>query len=146
MADSIRGQIVNALVTRFGIILKTGGYETDFGQKVELWPTSPLSKTELPAIAVFDMTEETSEAAMGRHQVWLGVQLRLLSSSPTEVRKGIADISKAIKTDPKFGGLVLYVEPPKNEMIVEGAENIFSGAKIEFRLLFHIPAWNPYSL
>jgi hypothetical protein len=145
MAESIREQIVDAIITRFQNILKSKGYETDFGENTILWPTSPFSEIELPAICVFDMTEEITEMAMGRHQIWLGIQINLLSSSPDEVRKGIADISKAIGTDRTFGGLALGVEPPNNEMMVAEAEKIFSGAKINFRILFTTLAWDPYS-
>lgn len=60
MSDSLREQIIQAIVTRLGLIRMINGYHTDIGAKVER-ARPVFGPEELPAISVTPQPEETGQ-------------------------------------------------------------------------------------
>ena len=54
MADTIREQIIAAMITRFQGIKKASGYKSDLGNSVHHFRGSDYDVTELPALNVVD--------------------------------------------------------------------------------------------
>lgn len=146
MTDSKRQQLISALDTRLKTVLASGGYETDLGQNVQWYRQEPFAETE-SGISCED-TESAPE--------WIGagVQLRRLSVeiriampagvAMADLRKGIADVVKAVGTDLTFGGLAedcILGEVPSE---VEEASARAGGAIVNLVVEYTTEPWNPY--
>lgn len=95
MTDSIRDQIISAIVTRLGGILATNGYQTDCGDNVQL-VRPKLDPAELPACVVWPGVEE-ADRQIGSGKLTLPIQVDLLSlhgdENPSEVAgRMLADV------------------------------------------------------
>lgn len=149
MADSIRQQIVDAILTRMQTILIVNGYETDLGNNVFEWRTTDLQESELPGLIVRDVSEDVAVRG-GNHVCTLNIEVEAKASgttSATVIRDIIADITKAIGTDINFSNLVQETEPVENESLgFEQKDKKFSGATMRFNCVYVTNAFDPYNL
>jgi len=81
MADSIREQIIAAIVTKLGDILTTAGYHTNCGANVQR-VRSKFDPDELPAISIWPKTEE-SKREYGSQISTMPVQIEALTQHGT---------------------------------------------------------------
>jgi hypothetical protein len=102
---SKRQNIIDLVIERMEGILIANGYETDLGGSVADWQTN-WDDSQLPAVSVCDLINK--RANVGGHpvaqsqQCALPLQLRIFTKSderPTELRKMISDVIRAIGTD-----------------------------------------------
>lgn len=95
-----RQDIVDAIETRMKTILTTGGYQTNVGQRVSVWPTTPMAETALSELAIYDHDAEVMETGIigqSRHELLVDIEVIIPGSdSRTDVRKALADINKAL--------------------------------------------------
>jgi hypothetical protein len=115
MADSIREQIIQALITLLGGITTTGGYETNIGNNVDRGVRGMLEDSDLPAIVVVTGTQSTNNGPIGKNTHNLEVEIfgekTFMSSQTPEEQsdKMLADIVKRLGTDTNLGGLAVDI-------------------------------------
>ena len=134
MPDTIRQQIVDRFESKLQSIATGAGYQTNVGQSVHEWRSSPFMQNELPALIWRDLDEPVEEHTRfaQRHQRALHMQVEIVGSgttSPAEYRKLLADVEKAIKSgqledgtwwaDENGEGLALRTRPRMSRLVVE---------------------------
>ena len=112
-----RQQIIDALKTRLQLINGVGSYYLNCSSNVYVNRDAAFETAEdleVPAINILDGDESPQQQLLaGATNVWyreLSIALRLLVNgalADTDVRKGIADIQRAIGTDLTWGGLAI---------------------------------------
>ncbi len=148
MADSVRQQVIDAIITRIKTITTANGYETDVGNSVFEWHTTDFAEADLPVIDVRD-TSESVEVIGGHHANTLNVEVEVKTlgiAGDTEIRDIIADISKAIGTDTSLGSLVQNTRPVNNEILSAGQQDkkiysVIVGLEVQYRT----KAFSPYT-
>ncbi|HLE18673.1 MAG TPA: hypothetical protein VI728_10365 [Syntrophales bacterium] len=147
MADSKRQQLIDAIDARFKTIKTTNGYETELGNNVFAWRSSPIEAAELPCLLYRD-TNETIELTIGAHIHTLTIETEIITSGGTaikDIRKMLADIIKCIGADLTWGGIAEDTLPVAGEDIkIEQQENIITGAKLSFAAQYVTEPFNPY--
>src|SRR6266478_147352 len=102
---SIRRQdIIDAIKSRLQTISTTNGYHTNLGANVFVYRDAPIEPYELPALVVKDYkctkVDELTDVNLSfeNWNVFIEVEFVFATSgnSITDVRKGIADVYKAI--------------------------------------------------
>lgn len=160
MADSKRQKIVSAIIARMQTILVTNGYETDLGLHVADWQTN-WQEEELDngALSVCDLVADedgdengdpTSSGAMSIHT--MPVMLRIFTNSNTPaatLRKMIADVKKAIKSDPRWKvsnvGLAIKTVPVRSGLVMSDNSFEVAGAAVEVEISFITKLFDEYS-
>ncbi|MCC7202446.1 MAG: hypothetical protein IT393_07295 [Nitrospirae bacterium] len=149
MADSKRQQIVNAIDGKLKTILVSNGYETSLGNNVyEYWDVA-LEESELPGVIWRDSSEICTPLISDMQDRLLTVSLTLQAigaDAPKQLRKMIADIEKAIKTDLTWGGLAIDTDPVNmtEAFEIEHKEHLVGACRIEFTLKYRTGYLNPY--
>ncbi len=149
MATSIRQQIIDALVTLLGTITTGNGYETSIGSNVFEWRTDNWQESEVPGVAVSDPDESVERKGIkDYHSLSISFEVKTSGSTSTTVfRDAIADIDKALSTDPTLGGLVQSMTPVDNESaVVEKADKIFASTTIKIIAVYRTAMFNPFTL
>lgn len=156
MADSKRQLIVNAVKTRMGTILVSGGYATNLGQNVEEW-SQHLQQEDIPAAGVISVCDMIAEAAgtEGRSNpqetIWLmPIQLRIwLPKHRTlmaNLRTALKDVNRAIRQDDRWKvggvGLVMISRPLREGPIVPEDSFEVAGAFLDFEVQFITQKFN----
>jgi hypothetical protein len=154
MADSIRQQIISALDTRLKTILVANGYASNVGQHVYEWRSADLEESSLPGIIYRDISSGealpvTIMAADSKREFPLDVEIDIhvktgATSAPAQMRSMIADVIKAIGTDPTFSALAVMTEYNGDETSVEQQERTMGSATMRFRIIYRTKLWNPY--
>lgn len=151
MANSKERTIRAAVIARMQTILTTNGYKTNIGARVEDSRPNWDQKDDLPATSVFQGTtqvepnEDNVTFCIRLMPVMIKVFFERLAT-PTLTAQfaddAIADVIKAIGTDPTFSNVVLKTRPKGHGM--EFTENTFeiSGAQIEIEVAYHSQKWN----
>ena len=134
-----------AIIQRLETILKeiqgSGGYYTNFGQRVHVRRVKPFdSDAELPAINILYGTEEPEiidpALSQGLKGIWtrnLPVTIVAMCSAATpaaDVDKMEADIQKKIGTDQGFNGLALQTNPVNVQFFDAHEENRTAGVAV----------------
>ncbi len=151
MADSIEQKIIDEIVARMQLIVGTGDYLTSIGVRVEDsrtgWP-----QDELPAISVFEGTvttpPELNDDELVEATRVMPVMIKcFLASEDTaaetaaNARKAMADIFRAIKTDPlwKVAGRPLVISTRETahgpEYVPDSYE--ISGVQVEIAITYY---------
>lgn len=156
MADTKRQKIIDEVIARMQTILVTNGYQSDLGLHVGDCETN-WDESELPALSVFDLVAEEDgdengdpEATNAKTTHSLPVQFRIFVKSDTrtsDLRKMIADVKKAIGTDPRWKvanvGLALRTIPQKSGLVF--TENFeVAGAAVEVEIWYRTKVFNEY--
>ena len=149
MAASVRQSILNAIKTRLQSITVVNGYETDIGSNVNMWHTTDFQETELPAIDLRDPAEEV-ETRGGNHICTLTIEIEAKvsgSASDITMRDIIADIIKAVGTDPTFGGLTQDTKPVSNDSLGFGQNSKkIASIVMTFEARYITKKFSPYNL
>jgi len=150
--DSIRQLIVNAVDTRLKGILTAAGYETNLGQHIFWWRTNDFSEDELPAANCRDTDCDDSNATIGvigYHQHALKMEVDLIeadgASTPSSIRKLIADLQKAIGVDTTWGKLAERTNPINSPINIDQADKTIGSATVTFTIDFKTRKWDPYA-
>lgn len=153
MADSMRQLILNAVDARLKTILTTATppYETNLGEHVFEWLPRVLEDSECPAVIWKDLDEVPSNLTIGKygyHQHALRVELAIVDASagstPANLRKALADVTKAVGADTTWGGLAIRTDPVPNDMAVEQADRIAGAFRLTIQIDYQTQKWNPY--
>lgn len=153
MSVSIRQTIITALDTRLKAILISSGYITNLGQHIFEWRSVDLQETDLPAIIYRDISsgEALPVTIMGANslreyplEVLIEIHGADGSTTPAQMRSMIADVIKAIGTDPTFGGLAVMTEYLGDETSVEQADKTMGSTTVRIRIIYRTKIWNPY--
>ena len=81
---------------------------------------------------------------MGICENVMPVEIEIYGSTPEEIRECLAELEKAVESDPRWGGLALLTELDINEMEIEQNENIFCASRIVMRVQYRTLRGNPY--
>lgn len=131
MSDTIRQQIVDAIIGALETISTDNGFQTDVGQNVHEWfSTSFIPDEDLPALILRDLDEPINEGTVdsSRHLSSLHIQIEIIAAgntSPRIYRAILGDVNRAIRStyDPStqewLGGLAGRVRPRLSRMVVE---------------------------
>lgn len=149
MSDTLRQQIIAAVVARMQTIRVAAGYLTDVGARVGDWETSWEQK-DLPALSVCDLVEENEKKNREAVQVTrkLPVVIRIFTSGrepADELRKMIADVEKAIGADVYWGALARGGTWPKRSgMLVPDDSFEIAGAAVEVVIEYYTKPFNAF--
>jgi hypothetical protein len=131
--------ILTAIQVRFKSITISGGYHTDFGtDHVFICRREKIEPQDSPAINIWDSLEtvKIGDITSGSDSLedWkMPVTVEVLvQGTDAQVRAAVADVYKAIGTDPTWGGLAQYTYLWKHSLTVEQADRKVSGATITF--------------
>lgn len=152
MADSKRQQIMNAIKTRLQSISVANGYETDLGNCIYEWKLSVYQSTELPGADLRDTTE-TVVNTIELHQHDMTVDVKILGNTTSlaaDIRKRLADVVKAVKTDLTWGGLaentvIIGEDLIEAEISIAGTGTVkVNGASARFTVSYITALFDPY--
>jgi len=145
---SKRGDIVSAMSTRFKAIHSgSGSYQTNLGDHVGVWRTVALGDAELPYLNLRDPSESTVDdtqgGAVGRMtQRQLTVEIEIVCSDMTILRKCQEDVELAIHSDETFGGLALRTQPISSEVLAVQDRDAIGGMLITVRVDYRSGRWS----
>ena len=148
MADTIRQRIVNAIDTRFKAILVTGGYETNIGSHVFWWKDSPMQISDLPGMNCKDNSPD-KELGCGVEDHVLPIAIEAATSgstTPTDLRKIIADIEKAIGVDETWGGLAQATDLKEEGISIQQNENKVGLVNLTMVIEYTLVRFDAYTL
>jgi hypothetical protein len=164
-----RQKIVDALKPRLAAIDSSGApladgyqYQTDVGTNpIDDWPTQ-YQEDELKAAAgrarlgIFDLVNTMTQSFPREKAIpnTLPLQVRIFHSrevTPAQVRVIIADVMRAVITDPatgqrdaQLGGLVVDMKPTEEGFIVPKETFQIDGAAVGFEVEFYAEPFNAY--
>lgn len=149
MADSIRQLIVNEVISTFEGITKANGYETNAGNNVSEWLTTPVDEDAEETIIVKDFECEIDEYDQMTQNNRLGVQVGLIhtgAGAMSTIRSMIADVQKAIKAgrDEFWGGYVYHTEPGGDTMQQTHERELIGDVDLVFYLYYKTGLFDPY--
>jgi hypothetical protein len=150
MTDTKRQSIVNAIDARLKAILVASPavYNLNLGLSVHEWRSTPLDDAELPAIIYRDQ-DEIIAVTVGKHEHRMLLEIELVLSGatvPAIMRKGIADVVKAVGVDVTFGGLAEDTEFEGSESIsVIQNERRIAGVVLRFIITYLTNPFDPYT-
>ena len=155
MADSRRQDIIDAILARFRLILKTGNYETDLGKNVHVWrdtATTPFQPEELPALCLRDPKDDLTQLLYNKHEHSLTILCQGFVASGTvdaDARKCLADLYKAIGVDRKWTvasvPLAFDTLPVGDEFTVQQNGTAIAGFVLTFTVKFRTTSYDPYT-
>lgn len=142
-----RTAIIENLQTLLKQIQGTGGYYTNFGQRVDIRRVKSYdSDTELPAINILYGMESPEIVDPAQSQGIKGVWTRNLpvtiiaacsNSTPyDEVDKMVADIEKKLGTDQGMNGLAMQTNPVNVQFFDQQDENRIGGVAIRIEIQY----------
>lgn len=125
-------EIMDVLKTRLQTILISGGYQTNIGQKVYIWRTSPLGSADVPALLISDQEiEHDTATVMGMSRNSMTVEAVIVlsgASSLSDARKARADLKKCISGFDTAGGLANRMLIAKSAIEMKQFEDLVAGA------------------
>ncbi len=138
---SKRQDIIDAIETRMKTILTSGGYATNVGQRVSVWPTTPMAETALSELAIYDHDAEVMETGIigqSRHELLVDIEVIIPGSdSRTDVRKALADINKALWSGLSLGGLCEPITILSNGINFEQAAKVLGAGIVKIRVPYY---------
>jgi hypothetical protein len=143
--NSIRQRIIDAADTQFKTILIAGGYKMNLGSNVFAWRSTPIQKSELPALVYRDRIQTKSEEIWGYYLNEMQLEIEIYAESPAQIRECLADIEKSIYTDTTWGNLALISTLLTDEVQIEQKEDIFVATQIILIVQYLTIMGDPYS-
>lgn len=138
---SKRQQIIDALETRMKTILTTGGYQTNVGQRVSVWPTVPMAEASASELSIFDHDAEVMETGIigqSRHELLVDIMVEIPGSdSRADVRKALADINKALWSGLTLGGLCEPITILSNGITFEQGAKVIGAGIVKIRVPYY---------
>lgn len=154
MADSIRQQMFDALITRLKTISVANNYKTVLGTNVYESRTTPWQASELPGLDVRE--GEEGVVAEGEHHIFtLEIEIDLVVSgtaSPRDNREGIADVTQAVGKPPlpapneKFSPYARVVPVSTGKPVLEQKDSKFVSTQINLNVVYRTLAFDPYQV
>ena len=150
MAISKRQAICTAIDTRLKTITIVNGYETNLGNNVyEFWDIA-LEESELPAVIWKDGNESSTLLVTNMQDRTLTIELVLQTTgvnAPSDLRKMIADIEKAMNIDDTWNNLVINssVLDIKDVFEIEYQERRIGACRAAFTVTYRTGYLNSYS-
>lgn len=145
MADSVRKQIMSAVVTRLEGIRKASGYNSNLGLSVAHWRSVPWDEASLPACNVRDYLAENSPQSTRTYKNVITADLEIScadgSTTIDDAYGIIADVFAAIGTDPTWGDLAFTTHVPENEIAVDQEDKIIAGVTIRMIIEYSAARW-----
>jgi hypothetical protein len=156
MADSIRQQLVDEIKRRLAQIQTAAGYETDLGSgPIEEMPVQ-FQEEEMPALGVLDLIDTVRQDYALEKRVFneLSMQVRIFLQRETSAaltRKMIADVKRALITDPASGerdatcgGLAVDMQPEQDGPDILKDTFQIDAAVVMFFIQFLTQPFNDY--
>lgn len=147
MADK-RQQILDAIVTRMGLILTASGYRTNAGQNVWLERATLVTESETPAILISDEGSPPDVEGMGGNTSRWYYQLQVKfdikatgATAGTIARKVKEDIKQAIGTDVQWGGLANWTMIADDDQSYDHKELKVMEASLVFNIRYFTNQW-----
>jgi hypothetical protein len=151
MPDSIRQQLVTAVIAQLRLISVANGYQTEIGAgTIDDWPTQydQAALAELPlkaALGVHDLENQEAQAdhsaKMASNELRLQVRIyRARDLTPATLRQMVADVKKALRAGAATGlstvskRLAYWVEPKSDGFVIPQENFEVVGAAIECAL------------
>jgi len=145
MADTIREQIIAAIMTRFQGILKTAGYKSDLGANIHHFRNSDFEPAELPALNIIDPRNNIGSATTSQFDNAIDIELQIKVASGDTTYKNaydiIEDVYKAIAVDDTWGYLALDTLPVSDEIETKQAGKVISGIAIRIQVQYEASKW-----
>jgi len=145
MADSIREQIITAMITRFQGISKEGGYKSDLGDNIHHFRGSDFDPTELPALNIIDPRNNIGSATTIQFANLIDIELEIKVASGETTYKDaydiIEDVYKAIAVDDTWGYLALDTLPVSDEIETNHGGKVISGITIKIQVQYQAAKW-----
>jgi hypothetical protein len=142
MSLSLKRQaLVDAFETRMKTIKKSGDYYSDIGLNVFVWKRSSVDETEQPGLNIKDDPEvsqlDSTKNYSDRLDRDLTVTVTVFAQDDDKmVRKMMADVEKAVGTDPTFGGLAIDAAPTGNRLLMNQDEKVEGAATLDFTIMY----------
>lgn len=156
MNETIRQKIVDEIKRRLAAITMAGGFETDLGNgPIDEWPIA-YQEDELPALGVFDLVNTMVKEHADEKRIFnrLPIQVRIFlqrEPTPSVVRDMLADVMRAVITDPAsgdrdatLGGLAVDMQPEEEGFVVPNETYQIDGAAVGFVVQFLSQPFNAY--
>lgn len=156
MPPTIRQKLVDEIRRRLQAITIANGFETDLGLgPIDEWPIAYQAE-ELPALGIFDLINNTAQEYAQEKRIIneLGFQVRIFlprEPVPATVRKMLADVLRAVITDPTtgqrdatLGKLAVDMQPTEDGFIVPKETFQIDGAAVGFMVQFLAAPFNAY--
>lgn len=136
---STRQSIITAIENRMKTILTANGYQTNAGQRVYTWRTTPLADNELPALLIYDrdVTKNMAISTLDTDYYDLAVDIEVAtagSGSREFLRAAMDDVRMAVKAGPGWSGLALHTAFEAADMNLEQAEKLTGGNVVRLRI------------
>lgn len=145
--SSKRQQIVDAVKARMLLVLVANGYQTDVGADQTEWHLTAKPPDELPSHEVRDEIEEanvekpTSGLYERRLEITIIASLVEEAAGATKARLALADIIKAVGTDPTWNGLAKFTLPLQEQIMVAEEGQRISGVTVTFVVVYFRKPW-----
>jgi hypothetical protein len=152
MADTIRQQIIDAIIATLGTISAGAVYQTSIGAVVKDFESNIQGtdrEGELPVLSVYDLEEIAQEAQLDEKKTAqaLTVQIRAFVRKETpsrELRKIIGDLQTAIGTNTRWNKLATGTLPVRAGMVVQSENFEIAAAAVEITVYYSTLTFNPY--
>jgi len=145
MADTIREQIIAAIITRFEGIVKEGGYKSDLGANIYHFRGSGFDPAELPALNIIDPRNNIGSATTIQFDNLIDIELQIKVASGETTYKDaydiIEDVYKAIAADDTWGYLALDTLPVSDEIETNHGGKVISGITIKIQVQYQAAKW-----
>lgn len=152
-----RQTLFDSVITRLKTIVSAAAaYETNIGSQVFAWrdtTTNPFTEVELAtgALNVRDprhVVEQGGPAVIGKHHHTLSINVEgavALGTEAAQVRKMMADITKAIGVDRHWSGIAYDTAPGEDQILVAQNGTAITGFSYNFSIEFRTGNYDPYN-
>ncbi len=147
---SVRQNIITSVKSTFQNITILNGYNTDFGQKLYEWKHVDVASADMDCIILRDNQclfvdpEEPDDNVQNRQWKKLTLQVIVVTSGKTSsetLRRVVADIYKAIGTNPTWDGNAVRTEVDGDEMELDQLNKIFGATIITVNITYVTEKW-----
>lgn len=130
--------ILDALKTRLESILITSGYQTNVGQKVEIWRDTDLAAADVPIALIQDIETEHDNGAvmnMTRNTMTVNVGAAMIGTI-SDARKLRSDLKKCLHGYETVGGLANSLSVNKSTVATKHEEVRFATAQLIVTIIY----------
>lgn len=143
MADTIREQIITAMMERFRGISKLSGYNTDLGASIYHFRAANFEAEELQSLNIIDAHDDIVHDTLDQweHNLDIELEIKAAPTTLTGVYELLEDVYEAIAKDDTWGGLAFDTQPSYNEIDIEHAANRLADVKVRIRVKYSAAKW-----
>ncbi len=148
MAESIREQIVQDLVTAIAGVRKTSGYELDV-QTVDRARRTKYQQHELPAVNLWELREKKESGPSGLVTCHLSLLLEItvldLRYQAALSNQAMAAVTKAVLAERTRGGLAVDTVEGENETFTGETNDPTGGVRVGVEIEYRHKEDDPYT-